>query len=78
MAHNPLLEVRYGAHEMRDVQNIADILVDPKGALLYRRKRTCAEPANPPNSTTWIASCSPKGLDQLPADYPSAGFTRHA
>jgi type IV secretion system protein VirD4 len=29
---NPLLEVRKGAHEVRDVQNIADVLVDPEGA----------------------------------------------
>jgi type IV secretion system protein VirD4 len=29
---NPLLEVRKGACEVRDVQNIADILVDPEGA----------------------------------------------
>ena len=29
---NPLLEVRKGTHEVRDVQNIADILVDPDGA----------------------------------------------
>jgi type IV secretion system protein VirD4 len=29
---NPLLEVRKGPHEVRDVQNIADILVDPEGA----------------------------------------------
>ena len=29
---NPLLEVRKGAEEVRDVQNIADILVDPDGA----------------------------------------------
>ncbi len=33
---NPLLEVRLGAHEVRDVQNIADILVDPEGALERR------------------------------------------
>jgi type IV secretion system protein VirD4 len=33
---NPLLEVRRGAHEVRDVQNIADILVDPEGALERR------------------------------------------
>lgn len=32
-AYNPLLEVRRGASEVRDVQNIADILVDPEGAL---------------------------------------------
>jgi type IV secretion system protein VirD4 len=28
---NPLLEVREGPHAVRDVQNIADILVDPEG-----------------------------------------------
>jgi type IV secretion system protein VirD4 len=33
---NPLLEVRLGAHEVRDVQNIADILIDPEGALERR------------------------------------------
>ena len=30
-AYNPLLEVRRGEREVRDVQNIADILVDPEG-----------------------------------------------
>jgi len=35
-AYNPLLEVRRGIHEVRDVQNIADILVDPEGALERR------------------------------------------
>ena len=34
--YNPLLEVRKGANEVRDVQNIADILVDPEGALERR------------------------------------------
>ncbi|MBO9695898.1 MAG: conjugal transfer protein TraG [Sphingopyxis sp.] len=34
--YNPLLEVRRGIHEVRDVQNIADILVDPEGALEKR------------------------------------------
>jgi type IV secretion system protein VirD4 len=32
-AYNPLLEVRRGQWEVRDVQNIADILVDPEGSL---------------------------------------------
>lgn len=32
-AYNPLLEVRRGEWEVRDVQNIADILVDPEGSL---------------------------------------------
>ncbi len=34
--YNPLLEVRRGVQEVRDVQNIADILVDPDGALESR------------------------------------------
>lgn len=34
--YNPLLEVRKGEWEVRDVQNIADILVDPEGALERR------------------------------------------
>jgi type IV secretion system protein VirD4 len=32
-AYNPLLEVRRGAGEVRDVQNVADVLVDPEGSL---------------------------------------------
>ena len=35
-AYNPLLEVRKGSNEVRDVQNVADILVDPEGALEKR------------------------------------------
>src|SRR3984893_11838892 len=34
--YSPLLEVRKGPDEVRDVQNIADILVDPEGALERR------------------------------------------
>ncbi|WP_186400844.1 conjugal transfer protein TraG [Stappia sp. P2PMeth1] len=34
--YNPLLEVRKGLDEVRDVQNIADVLVDPEGALERR------------------------------------------
>lgn len=34
--YNPLIEVRKGPNEIRDVQNIADILVDPEGALERR------------------------------------------
>ena len=34
--YNPLLEVRKGVREVSDVQNIADILVDPDGALQTR------------------------------------------
>ena len=35
-AYNPLLEVRWGEWEVPDVQNIADVLVDPEGALQRR------------------------------------------
>jgi type IV secretion system protein VirD4 len=35
-AYNPLLEVRRGDSEVRDVQNVADLLVDPEGALERR------------------------------------------
>jgi len=35
-AYNPLLEVRRGEWEVRDVQNIVDILVDPEGSLEKR------------------------------------------
>lgn len=35
-AYNPLLEVRKGAWEVRDVQNVADVLVDPEGSLEKR------------------------------------------
>ncbi|TIP11291.1 conjugal transfer protein TraG [Mesorhizobium sp.] len=35
-AYNPLLEVRRGEWEVRDAQNIADILVDPEGSLERR------------------------------------------
>jgi type IV secretion system protein VirD4 len=35
-AYNPLLEVRRGPAEVRDAQNVADILVDPEGALERR------------------------------------------
>src|SRR5690606_20094266 len=35
-AYNPLMEVRPGPLEVRDIQNIADILVDPEGALERR------------------------------------------
>jgi type IV secretion system protein VirD4 len=35
-AYNPLFEIRKGDWEVRDAQNIADILVDPEGALERR------------------------------------------
>ncbi|MER8499429.1 conjugal transfer protein TraG [Mesorhizobium sp. M1142] len=35
-SYNPLLEVRRGEWEVRDVQNVADVLVDPEGSLERR------------------------------------------
>ncbi len=35
-AYNPLLEVRCGVQEVRDVQNVADVLVNPEGSLERR------------------------------------------
>jgi type IV secretion system protein VirD4 len=35
-AYNPLFEVRRGEWEVRDVQNVADVLVDPEGSLEKR------------------------------------------
>ncbi|MGL3822779.1 conjugal transfer protein TraG [Sphingopyxis sp. R3-92] len=35
-AYNPLIEVRRGEREVRDVQNVADVLVDPEGSLEKR------------------------------------------
>src|SRR3546814_18404821 len=37
-AYNPLLEVRRGEWEVRDVQNVADVLVDPEGSLEKRNQ----------------------------------------
>src|SRR5712664_2683956 len=37
-AYNPLLEVRRGEWEVRDVQNVADVLVDPEGSLERRNR----------------------------------------
>jgi type IV secretion system protein VirD4 len=54
--YNPLLEVRRGAHEIRDVQNIADILVDPEGALERRNHWERSAPrASGPSSAPLIA-----------------------
>lgn len=36
LRYNPLFEVRKGQNEVRDVQNIADILIDPDGGLERR------------------------------------------
>jgi type IV secretion system protein VirD4 len=35
-AYNPPLEIRKGEWEIRDVQNVADVLVDPEGSLEKR------------------------------------------
>ena len=42
--YNPLLEVWRSSHNVRDVQSIADILVDPEGALERRATAGRAHP----------------------------------
>jgi len=48
-AYNPLLEVRRGMHEVRDVQNIADILVRIR--LNRREQRRCGQKRNLPTNS---------------------------
>lgn len=43
--YNPLLEVRRGEWEVRDVQNVADVLVDPEGSLERRNHWEKTSPA---------------------------------
>jgi type IV secretion system protein VirD4 len=52
---NPLLEVRKGFHEVRDVHNIADILIDPEGA---RPGATTGRRARIPCSPAPSCTCS--------------------
>lgn len=55
-AYNPLLEIRPGPYEIRDVQNIADVLVDPEGSLDRRNhweKTSHSLLVSPPISTSW-------------------------
>lgn len=51
-AYNPLLEVRPGPTEVRDVQNVADILVDPRIARRLRKVRS---------ATRRLSICWPSG-----------------
>jgi type IV secretory pathway TraG/TraD family ATPase VirD4 len=68
-AYNPLLEVRRGEWEVRDVQNIADVLVDPEGSL---EKRNHWEK---PRTRCWSArscmSSMPRPTRRWPASPPS-------
>ena len=48
-AYNPLLEVRRGKWEVRGVQNIADVLVDPDDALERRNHWTVGISARDPS-----------------------------
>jgi type IV secretion system protein VirD4 len=56
-AYNPLLEVRKGEWEVRDVQNVADILVDPEGSV-ERNHCDCAGSVRFPEAAVimrWVA-----------------------
>jgi type IV secretion system protein VirD4 len=65
-AYNPLLEVRRGPTEVRDVQNIADILVDPDGAL--ERGRTGIRPA----TACWSAPSCTSSTPSLTRPWPES------
>jgi type IV secretion system protein VirD4 len=57
-AYNPLLEVRRGEWEVRDVQNVADILVDPEGSVERRNHCNCAGSVRFPEAAVimrWVA-----------------------
>ena len=81
--YNPLLEVRRGDQEVRDVQNIADILVDPKvrsnAATIGRRPATRCWSA--PSSTSSMprrrrpspASRASSPIRSAPSWRPSSG-----
>ena len=62
---NPLLEIRRGTPEVRDVQNIADILVDPTGeqetarSLEDLRSHACSPARSSTSSTPRTTSRSP-------------------
>jgi type IV secretion system protein VirD4 len=60
-AYNPLLEVRRGEWEVRDVQNIADILVDPEGSL--EKRNHWERPATRCWSARSSMSSMPRGQD---------------
>jgi type IV secretory pathway TraG/TraD family ATPase VirD4 len=62
-AFNPLLEVRRGDTEIRDVQNVADILVDPEGAL---ERRNHWEMARDNDLHVRIGRIRDRGADRRP------------
>jgi type IV secretion system protein VirD4 len=70
-AYNPLLEVRRGPEEVRDVQNIADVLVDPEGSI-ERRNHWEKTSHSLPSST----SSTPKRTRHWPVSQPSSPIPR--
>jgi type IV secretion system protein VirD4 len=73
-AYNPLLEVRRGDTEVRDVQNVADILVDPEGRSngATTGKRPVIRSWSAPSST----SSMPKPTRPSPASPTSCPIPR--
>jgi type IV secretion system protein VirD4 len=68
-AYNPLLEVRRGEWEVRDVQNVADVLVDPEGSLERRNhweKTSHALAAVPNQERLSFAHCSHTWATRVP------------
>ena len=69
--YNPLLEVRKGANEVRGVQNVADILVDPEGAL---ERRTIGRR---PATRSWSASIGATKAKQVIDGRTYQRWSRH-
>ena len=55
--YNPLAEIHLGDHEVRDAQNVADILIDPSAT------GDATTGTGPPMRFSWTSSSTPSGLD---------------
>ena len=69
-SYNPLLEVRRGEWEVRDVQNVADVLVDPEGSL--ERRTHWEKPVTRSWSAPSCMSSTPRRTRRWPASPPSS------
>ena len=69
-AYNPLLEVRRGDSEVRDVQNVADILVDPRAC--SSGGTTGRRPAIRCSSARSCMCSTPRPTRRSPASPPSS------
>jgi type IV secretion system protein VirD4 len=78
-AYNPLLEVRRGPKEVRDVQNIADVLVDPEGSIERRNtgKRRATHCLSAPSCTCFTQKPT-RHWPGLPPSFPTRAVRSRA